>query len=187
MPRLLRADAQGNRDRVLEAARELFADRGITVTMRDVARHAEVGPATLYRRFPTKPDLLEAVFAREVENCQGIVERACADPDAWRGFRLIVEQLLVHNSRNQGFTEAFTSADPRVGALTRHRQGLLRRIGALARRAQEAGELRADFVVGDLVLVLQAGRGLAAVPAAKRPAAARRLATLAVDGFRATR
>lgn len=182
---MLRADAQENRDRVLEAARELFAEEGIGVTMRAVARRAEVGPATLYRRFATKQDLVEAVFADEVRACGGIVEEGCADPDPWRGFTSVVERALVLNSRNQGFTEAFTVANPRDSAITAHRTRLLKLMTGLAARAVAAGELRPDFVMDDFVLVLQAGRGLSAVPQRRRAAAARRLATLAIDGLRA--
>ncbi|MCZ9342279.1 TetR/AcrR family transcriptional regulator, partial [Streptomyces sp. TRM76130] len=57
LPHTLRADALDNRDRILDAARALFATRGLDVPMREVARHARVAPATLYRRFPTKRDL----------------------------------------------------------------------------------------------------------------------------------
>jgi AcrR family transcriptional regulator len=79
VPQMLRADAQENRDRVLEAARDLFGRQGLGVTMREVARLADVGPATLYRRFPTKKHLVDAAFADEVRACRGIVEDACAD------------------------------------------------------------------------------------------------------------
>ena len=62
LPQMLRADAEDNRERVLEAARELFAERGLDVPLREVARRAGVGPATLYRRFPTKQSLVDAAF-----------------------------------------------------------------------------------------------------------------------------
>lgn len=71
LPHMLRADAQDNRDRVLEAARALFAERGIDVTMRQIARRADVGPATLYRRFPTKQILVDEAFEYELRSCRG--------------------------------------------------------------------------------------------------------------------
>ncbi|WP_172892182.1 TetR/AcrR family transcriptional regulator [Jatrophihabitans sp. GAS493] len=186
LPHILRTDAQDNRDRILAAARELFSAEGIDVTMRAVARRAEVGPATLYRRFPTKQSLVEEALAGELRTCQSIVEDGCADPDPWRGFCSIIERITALNVRNQGFVDAFMSANPGVDAFTAHRIHLLGLLRRLAGRAQKAGDLRSDFVIDDLVLVLLAGRGLSATPLPRRAAAARRFAALAIDAFRAS-
>jgi AcrR family transcriptional regulator len=186
MPQMLRADAQDNRDRILDAARGLFAEQGLDVTMREVARRAGVGPATVYRRFPTKQELVDEAFADELRTCAQIVDDACADPDPWRGFRVVVEELTVLNARNRGFVDAFMSAHPRTEVFAAHRAALLRKLAALGDRARAAGSLRADYEVDDLLLVLLAGRGLAAAPSADRPVTARRFAALAVDAFRAS-
>lgn len=185
MPQMLRSDARDNRDRVLAVARSLFAKRGLGVTVREVARGAQVGPATVYRHFPTKRDLLDAVFADEVRACRTIVEEGCADEDPWRGFCSVVERLSVLNVGNQGFVDAFTSSSPDLDVFTEHRAASLRLLAGLALRAKAAGSLRADFVVDDLVLVLLANRGLASADAEDREAAARRFAALAIDGFSA--
>jgi AcrR family transcriptional regulator len=185
LPHMLRTDARDNRDRVLEAARALFAERGIDITMREIARRAAVGPATLYRRFPTKQVLVDAVFADEARACRGIVDDGCADPDPWRGFCSVIEQISVLNVENQGFVDAFTSASA-VGNLVEHREAVLRRLAELAGRAKAAGKLRNDFVIDDLVLVLLALRGLSTTPTAGRAATARRFAALAIDAFRAS-
>lgn len=184
---MLRADAQDNRDRILEVARALFADKGIDITMREVARRAEVGPATLYRRFPTKQALIDAAFADEMRSCRQIVEDGCADPDPWRGFSSVIERITVLNGRNQGFVDAFMSANPEAESFTAHRAALLSKLAGLATRAEKAGGLRRDFAIDDLVLVLQTGRGLAAVSPARREASARRFAALVIDAFRASR
>jgi AcrR family transcriptional regulator len=186
LPHRLRADAQDNRDRVLESARGLFAERGLDVTMREIARRAGVGPATLYRRFPTKQSLVEEAFADELRACRSIVENGCADPDPWRGFCSVIDEISVLNARNQGFVDAFTTAHPDAGAFVGHRAALLRQLAELTRRAQLAGGLRPDFVLDDLVLVLVAGRGLRSVSHAGREAAARRFASLAIDAFRSS-
>ncbi|WP_313543547.1 TetR/AcrR family transcriptional regulator [Leifsonia aquatica] len=183
---MLRADAQDNRDRVLEAARRLFAERGIDVTMREVARHAGVGPATLYRRFPTKQILVDEAFAEELRACRGIVIDGCADPDPWRGFCTVIESISVLNGRNHGFVEAFLSASPSDQSFTVHRTALLQMLADLAARAQATGGLRPDFVIDDLVLVLLTGRALSTTPVDGRTAAARRFAALAIDAFRAS-
>ncbi|WP_284293551.1 TetR/AcrR family transcriptional regulator [Luteimicrobium album] len=183
---MLRADAQDNRDRVLDAARALFAERGLGVTMREIARRAGVGPATLYRRFPTRQALVDEAFADELRACERIVEDGCSDPDPWRGFRTVVEELTVLNSRNRGFVDAFMSANPHADAFVAHRAALLRRLVALGVRAQAVDGLRRDYELDDLLLVLMAGRGLASAPSQDRTAAARRFATLAVDALRAS-
>jgi len=183
---MLRSDAQDNRDRILDAARRLFAERGLDVTMREVARLAGVGPATLYRRFPTKQELVDEAFAGELRACEQIVDDACSDPDPWRGFRTVVEELTVLNARNRGFVEAFVSANPDADVFLAHRAALLDRLAALGARAQAAGGLRRDYQVDDLLLVLLAGRGLASAPPEGRAAGARRFAALAVDALRAS-
>ncbi|MEU1522199.1 helix-turn-helix domain-containing protein [Nocardia rhamnosiphila] len=183
LPHMLRADAQDNRDRILEVARALFAEKGIDITMREVARRAEVGPATLYRRFPAKQALIDAAFADEMRSCRQIVEDGCADADPWRGFCSVIERITVLNGRNQGFVDAFMSANPETDSFAAHRVALLSMLADLAGRAKKAGRLRRDFVIDDLVLVLLTGRGLAAVPPARRETSARRFAALVVDAF----
>jgi len=184
LPHMLRADARANRDRTLEAARLLFAERGLGVPMRDVAREAGVGPATVYRRFPTKQQLVVEVFRGEMRACAGIVDDACADPDPWRGFRTVVEELTALNAENRAFVGVLLSADQDGTTLAEHRAELLQKLSMLAARARAAGALRPDFVVDDLVLVLLAARSLP--PSPDTAAAARRLAALAIDAFRAS-
>lgn len=185
MTQMLRADAQDNRDRIIAAARALFAERGLDIGMREVARHAEVGPATLYRRFPTKQALIDQAFDVELSSCRAVVEESCADPDPWHGFTSAIERLTALNTSNRGFVDAFLSATPGGAAFERHRRELLAMLAELASRAKAQGRLRPDFVIDDLVLILLAGRGLGSVPPARREAAARRFAGLAVDAFRA--
>jgi AcrR family transcriptional regulator len=185
LPHVLRSDAQDNRDRVLEAARELFAESGLGVTMRQIARRAGVGPATLYRRFPAKQELVLEAFMDEFRACSAIVREAAADPDPWRGFCGVIERAAVLSARNQGFTDAFISAYPNAIDLRAHRGEMVREIDAISRRAIAVGKLRADFTLDDLMLVLLAGRGLTTLPAAVRAGAARRFAALTIEGLRA--
>lgn len=180
----LRADAQENRDRILAAAAELFAERGLQVGMREVARRAGVGPATLYRRFPTRQALVDEAFSAEVDACRRIVEDGCAQADPWTGLTEALRGLLVLNVRNRGFVDALLSTMP-SGALAQHRRELLGLLDGLAARARDAGRLRSDFAVDDLVLILSAGRGLGAARRELLPAAAHRFADLAIDALRA--
>jgi AcrR family transcriptional regulator len=182
LPRL-RADARDNRDRILAAARALFAERGVEVGMRDIARRAGVGPATLYRRFPTKQAVIDEVFAAELDTCRRIVVDGCADPDPWRGFTAALQGLTSLNVHNRSFVDALTSASTADGALAAHRRELLGMLARLAQRAQQSGRLRADFAIDDLVLALRAGRGLAVGDDRSRERAARRFCALLIDAF----
>ncbi|MFC8525727.1 TetR/AcrR family transcriptional regulator [Nocardia sp. NPDC057227] len=178
LPRTPRADATENRERILDAARALFAADGTSVPMREIARRAGVGPATLYRHFPTKEILATAAFAGQMRECRAIVERAHADPDPWRGFTTLIEQICELHARNRGFTEAFTATFPDAVDLGPDRAAALRAVAELAVRAGRTGQLRADFAVDDLMLVLSAQRAIGA-------AAAGRYATLVISAFRA--
>jgi len=181
----LRSDAHDNRERVLEAARELFSELGLDVPMREIARRAGVGPATLYRRFPTKIDLIDAAFATEVHSCTEIVLRGCADPDAWRGLCSVILHIAELNGRNRGFTEAFASTFPDAMDYTAHRREMVRALQHLCRRAQDSGQLRADATVDDVIAIFTAGRPPAGASAKARATASRRFTTIAIEGLRA--
>lgn len=186
-PHILRSDALDNRERILDAARALFAAEGLDVPMRKIARRAGVGPATLYRRFPTKRVLLTEAFGDEARACHAVVEAGCADPDPWRGFCLVIEELCTLHARNRGFTEAFMSAFPDAMDVAAHRGATLNSLAGLTRRAKDAGRLRPDFVLDDLILMLRANRGINATSTAARVAASRRFAVLAIQAFHASR
>lgn len=174
----LRSDARDNRDRIIDAARALFAERGLDIGMREIARAADVGPATLYRRFPTKQDLIDTAFNVELRACRAILDRASAASSPWQGFSAAVQELIVSNAGNRGFVEAFAETESAHGAIVRHRRELLGMFADLARRAVETGDLRADFRIEDLVLMLRAGRAVSDERTAKR------LAQLVLEGFR---
>jgi AcrR family transcriptional regulator len=185
LPHMLRSDARDNRDRLLEAARGAFSEHGLDVPMREIARRAGVGPATLYRRFPTKQALVDEAFVDELRACSGIVRDGCADADPWRGLCTVVTEVTALNAQNQGFVDAFLSSYPGAVDFTAHRTSMLRSLALLCRRAQEAGSLRADFVLDDLILVLMANNGIQAPTAEARVAASRRFAGLAIRALRA--
>jgi AcrR family transcriptional regulator len=185
LPRPLRSDARDNRELILAAAREAFAAGGLSVPMREIARRAGVGPATLYRRFPTKELLVTEAFTDQMRACHAIVDEGLADPDPWRGFRLVIEKICALHARNRGFTAAFMSAFPRALDFAAEREYALNSVAMLARRAQEAGQLRADFVLDDVILVLMANQGIRAPSPAAAVVASRRFAALAIQALRA--
>lgn len=185
LPRTVRSDARDNRARILEAARTVFGELGLSAPMREVARHAGVGPATLYRHFPTKQALISETFAEQRRACRAAVHDALADSDPWRGFRHMVERICELHAHSRGFADAFMTAFPEAMDFAADRERTLRAVGELARRAQEAGRLRPRFVIDDLVLMLMAHRGLQDTPRAARVTASRRFAAYVIEAFRA--
>ncbi|MFE6621114.1 TetR/AcrR family transcriptional regulator [Streptomyces sp. NPDC057740] len=95
-------------------ARTKFAEQGLEVAMREIARRAEVGPATLNRRFPTKGALVAEAFGEQMTVCTALVDEGLADPDPWRGFCLVIEKACEMQARDRGFTAALVSACPRA-------------------------------------------------------------------------
>jgi len=156
----MRADARQNRDRIIEVARHLFAERGIDVPMAAVARRAGVGVATLYRRFPTRESLVTAVFADQFEACVRVIDDALTDPDPWRGFCTVIEKVCAMQARDRGFSAAFVAGFPYPVDFDAGRQRAVAGFVELTRRAQATGQLRSDFTPDDLVLLVMANSGL---------------------------
>ncbi|WP_419998056.1 TetR/AcrR family transcriptional regulator [Streptomyces boninensis] len=181
----LRLDARRNRDRILAAAREVFAERGIDAPMSAVARRAGVGVATLYRRFPTRADLVDSAFAEQMSACTQVFAEAVADPDPWRGFSRLVQELCRLQREERGFPAAFLASFPdRAREHAEARADAEGEVAALIRRAQAAGALRRDFHPSDLVVLLLAHGGLVtALP--DDPAASTRLVAYLLESFRA--
>ncbi|WP_069885051.1 TetR/AcrR family transcriptional regulator [Streptomyces luteocolor] len=184
-PHPTRSDARDNRARILEAARTVFGEEGLSAPMREVARHAGVGPATLYRHFPAKQDLILETFAEQRRACEAVVRDALADADPWHGFQSLVEEMCELHALSRGFADAFMAAHPEAADFAADRERALAAVGELARRARETGQLRPGFVVDDLILMLMAHRGVQDAPRAARLAASRRFAAYMIDGFRA--
>lgn len=147
-PRRLRADAARNAERIVEAARDAFRELGVDVAMEEIARRAGVGVATLYRRFPNKEGLAHAVleqcFADDVEPA---IQLALADQDAWRGMVTLLEAALTMAARNRHIFAAAGDSDAMATGLAARYFAAL---GTLVRRAQDAGQVRADLQPDDL-------------------------------------
>ena len=180
----LRRDARENRDRILEAARACFATHGVDASVEEIAQRAGVGMGTLYRRFPTKHALVEAVLEESLDAFVSAAEDGLADPDPWRGFAGFVERALELHVENRVVREVLAGTEhgrAREAARTRLRP-LVRR---LIHRAQAAGSLRPDFTPEDMALVfLPAGRVLEAAQDVA-PDLWRRFLGLLLDGLRA--
>ncbi|MER6322501.1 TetR/AcrR family transcriptional regulator [Streptomyces coelicoflavus] len=184
-PDALRADARRNRERVLEAAREVFAAQGVDAPMSAVARRAGVGVATLYRRFPTRSALVTAAFDDQLAVCATAFEEALADPDPGHGLYTLLRKVCTTLVTDRGFETVFMAGFPASLDYDRERACAEERLTHLVRRARDAGRLREDFSPADIPLLLLAVSGLASQPPETAVPAAHRLLTYLFQSFQA--
>jgi AcrR family transcriptional regulator len=152
--RPLRQDAERNRLRILAAAGELFTERGLGVTLDDVARHAGVGVGTVYRRFADKEVLIDALFEQRIEAMSTTAEEALAHPDPWEGFVLFLERGLERQACDRGLKELLASSAHGGEGVHTARERLAPLVTALFDRAKAAGVLRPDAAPTDAPLIL---------------------------------
>lgn len=148
--RPLRADAARNRLLIIDAARELFADRGLDVTLDDVAAHAGVGVGTVYRRFASKDELIDSVFQQNFEDLAAAADRGLADPDTWTGLTGFMEFACGRMAMNRGMAEMVNRFDGGCQHVADQRARIEPKVETLVVRAQRAGTLRPDVVATDL-------------------------------------
>lgn len=146
--RPLRADAARNAERIVRAARAAFTESGTDVALEEVARRAGVGVATLYRRFPSKDDLIRAIVEwRYAEQVEPVVAGALADPDPWRGLVATLDAALTVAAEEHATIKA--ARDPRrlVDAIMAR---FFTELATIVRRGQDAGQIRTDITPADL-------------------------------------
>jgi AcrR family transcriptional regulator len=178
-----RKDAQRNREAIMVAARELFAESG-DVPMCEIARRAGVGQGTLYRNFPDRRDLAAAFLDEEMANTERLAAEHADDPDA---FFVLLRDVVETIARFHGIGE-LAREDACVGsALERRRRRLAELLKGPLRQAKAAGTLRRDLTIEDVFLIVLMVRGAVdeADGAAARAAAASRALTLVLDGVSA--
>src|SRR5688500_2299278 len=115
-----RVDAVRNREAIGDAAREVFAEQGLNAALDVIARRAGIGNATLYRRFPSRADLVAAVFAERMAEHVAAVEAGLAAPDPWEGFCSYVRAIAGVQARDRGIADLVTmnlSSAPEIDAL----------------------------------------------------------------------
>jgi AcrR family transcriptional regulator len=149
----LRRDAELNRQRILEAARELFAERGLGVTLNDIAHHAGVGVGTVYRRFPDKAQLIDELFEQRVEELVALMDVAVADPDPWHGLIGFLHRMAEVGAADRALKDILTSTPDGAQRVCRIRDRLMPGGAELVRRAQAEGKLRQDIAVTDMPMI----------------------------------
>jgi AcrR family transcriptional regulator len=181
----LRSDAERNRARIVAAARTVFRRDGLHASMASVAREAGVGIATLFRRFPTKEDLVGAVFADRMDAYADAIAIALDDPDPWHGLVGFIETVCAMQAADYGFADVLTMTFPTAKALEERRDEAYNAVVRLIDRAKTAGRLREDFSPEDLVLVYMANAGVVNATGDAAPDAWRRVVALMIQSFEA--
>ena len=186
-PRRLRVDAERNRVALLTAAREVFAEQGLEAPLEEIALRAGVGIATLYRRFPTRGQLVAAALVDKIAQYAEAAEQALAIPDAWAGFASFVERICELQADDRGLSDLLSMTLPTDDRIEQLRKIANQRVARLVARAKATGQLRQEFVAEDLLVLLVANASVVHVTRQDAPEAWRRFVGLMLDAFGQTR
>jgi AcrR family transcriptional regulator len=182
----LRVDAARNRDKLLAAATQAFAEHGLDAPLEPIARAAGVSIGTLYAHFPTREALYDAILPAQLAALDKIATQAWAEPDPWVGFVRFVEGLFSTQAKDHGLNDALARRLPLSPAvLDACRQGF-QHAERILTRAKTAGELRLDFEPSDLVSLVTAMSQLIHESISTTPDAWRRHLAFFLDGLRAS-
>jgi AcrR family transcriptional regulator len=185
--RPLRRDAERNRQRILKAASEVFNERGIEVSLDEIARHAGVGVGTVYRRFRSKEELVEALFMDRLDAITAVADDALSTPDPWTGLVSFMERMAEIMAGDTGLRQIlmFATYGRDLVAIARQRNAPL--VERLVERAQAAGQLRADLRQTDIIFLVFMLTDATQLAQAANPDVWRRYLTLILDGMRPAR
>jgi AcrR family transcriptional regulator len=171
-----RADARRNHDALLDAARDVFATGGADAPLEEIARCAGVGIATLYRNFPTRRELLEAVYVHEVE---ALVSSAgdLADRPAWEALESWLRRFVEYTATKRAILEELAAGSPLFSTCF---EAIVAAGEPMLRRAQDAGAARADVTFDDVLRLISS----VTMAPGTEPAQRERIAGIAIDGLR---
>jgi AcrR family transcriptional regulator len=186
-PRPLRRDAERNRQLILRAAAEVFTTKGLQASLDDVARHAGVGVGTVYRRFPDKESLAEALFEERIEAMATLAEDALAQPDSWTGLVSFLEGVCTQLATDRGLHEIVMYATHGRDRTGRARARMQPLVTALVQRAQQDGQVRADLRPTDMLFIEFMITAAARYAEPVKPEIWRRYLTLITDALRPAR
>lgn len=183
--RPLRADAERNRAKILEAAADVFASAGLEATLHDVAARAGVGVGTVYRRFPDKEALLGALFDDKLRAVIEVAQRATREPDSWVALVGFLRALTQMQSENRGLHEVLNGSEYCQERVAEARDAFAPLVEQLLGRAQADGHVRADLEPSDLTVILLMLNAIALFSHDARPDLWERQLDLVLEGVRA--
>ena len=185
-PRPLRADARRNREKVLAAASELFAEAGVDAQVEDIARRAGVGVGTVYRHFPTKEALIAALADARFERLAELIEAALDEAsDPWEGFTGAIWRGAESSAADVAWCEIIGGHPAAIGAASASKERLNAATERLIDRARRSGAMRADATVDDIRTIMCGFGHIAAAQRAGAPLDWTRYLEIALDGLRA--
>lgn len=183
--RPLRADAERNRRRILEAAEEVFAERGLDAGLDQIAVHAGLGVGTVYRRFPDKNTLIDELFEEKLAEFVEVAEECAAIEDAWVGLTTFIARGSVLQGENFGLRQLIGGRESSRELVQRPRTRLQPLIAGMVERAKQSGKLRPDFEVLDVPVAENMLAHVIGLADEIAPDAWRRYYTMIIDGMRA--
>ncbi len=181
--RPLLADARRNRARILAAAHEVFAGRGLDVSLDEIAAHAGVGVGTVYRRFADKDALIDALFEERIGEIAAAGRRALAAEDPWEGFVAFMREAEALQTADRGLKQALLSRGRGHERVERARETIAPIVTALVERARAGGRLRSDLAPSDVPLVHLMIGAVADATRDVAPEVWRRLLGIVLDGM----
>jgi AcrR family transcriptional regulator len=185
-PRKPRADAQRNRERILEIAKQAFTRSGVNISLDDVGRQAGVGAGTLYRHFPTRDALLEAVYRSEVEKLAAAEKELAATMTPIEALRAWMMLFVDYIATKQIIAPALNTLVGKPSKLFETSGAQIKAaIHALVERAIESGDIRSDLDPMDLLRALIGVSNVASAP--DWPQSAKRLVQILIVGSRPSR
>ncbi|MEV8371643.1 helix-turn-helix domain-containing protein [Kribbella sp. NPDC056861] len=180
----LRKDAERNRERLIQAAQQVFAERGLDVALEAVAKQAGVSIGTLYNRFPTRADLVRATFADRVETVGVLAEHALGLDDPWDGFVYFVQQVSQLQAADRGYNElAGRGGAPTTEQPTEDQLRGYDLMSQIVERARDGGRLRPDFTLEDMAFITWSVTRTIEATAATSPTVWQRHLALILDGL----
>lgn len=185
--RPLRADAVKNRERILEAAAVVFAERGLDATLDEVAARAGVGVGTVYRRFADKDALVGALFENAVDEIATLAMVANEFDNSWDGLVWFMQETLQRQCANRGFRDVVVGSEYAQERMESAKRRIVPSISALIQRCQRDGNLRSDIVEADFPIIDMMISSLGNLTHHLAPDLWRRYLTIMLDGLAVSR
>jgi AcrR family transcriptional regulator len=187
-PRALRRDAERNRQRILLAARAAFAERGLEVTLDEIAQRAGVGVGTVYRRYSNKDELIDELYEDIVAEIAAVAEAELAQDDPWKGLAGFLEQSLAMQASNRALKEIMPGGSNRGRErVARARERVAPLASELFERAKQSGRLRPDVTESDIATIHMMLGAVIDSTRTTEPDAWRRYLGIVLDGLRTRR
>ena len=181
--RPLRADAERNRAKILDAAAQVFAEQGLDASLDEVAATAGVGVGTVYRRFPDKDALIGALFDDGVDEIAHLANVAPSHGNSWEALVWFLEEALQRQCANRGLRDMVVNSTYGVDKMEQAKSRIKPAIGLLVERAQRDGYLRSDVVHADFPIMEMMISSLGNMTATVAPDLWRRYLTIMLDGL----